>query len=120
MPNSVLRLTALAVIFAPSLAMAQAQQDFTLVNRTGYQIDEVYVGPVSSSEWGKDVMGKEAIDDGESADISFQGGGGCKWDIRVVYNDGDAAEFHNVNLCNISKVSLFWNRKAGTTRAVAE
>ncbi|GLS42095.1 hypothetical protein [Methylobacterium brachythecii] len=120
MLTSVIRLTALAAIFAPGLAMAQAKQDFTIVNKTGYQIDEVYVGPVSSSNWGKDVMGKDAIGDGESAEINLQGGGGCKWDIRVVYNDGDASEFREVNLCNITQVTLFWNRKAGTTRFVAE
>ncbi|CAO4176419.1 hypothetical protein [Methylorubrum populi] len=110
-----------AAAFAPIPASAQSKQDFTLVNRTGYQIDEVYVGPVSQSHWGEDVMGKDSIADGETADISFNGGSNaCKWDIRVVYNDGDASEFRNVNLCNISRVTLFWNRRANETRFVVE
>lgn len=110
-----------AAAFTPIPASAQSKQDFTLVNRTGYQIDEVYVGPVSQSHWGEDVMGKDSIADGETADISFNGGSNaCKWDIRVVYNDGDASEFRNVNLCNISRVTLFWNRRANETRFVVE
>ncbi|KQT53608.1 hypothetical protein ASG52_05715 [Methylobacterium sp. Leaf456] len=115
-------LSLLAVtLLAPLPVLAQGKQDFTIVNRTGYQIDEVYVGPVSQRHWGEDVMGKDAIGDGESADITFNGGSkACKWDIKVVYNDGDESEFREVNLCNVSTVTLFWNRKAGTTRAVVE
>lgn len=110
-----------ATVLAPLPVLAQGKQDFTIVNRTGYQIDEVYVGPVSQRHWGEDVMGKDSIGDGESADITFNGGSkACKWDIKVVYNDGDESEFRDVNLCNISTVTLFWNRKAGTTRAVVE
>jgi hypothetical protein len=106
---------------APSLTLAQGKQDFTLVNRTGYQIDEVYVGPVNQSHWGQDVMGKDAIANGDTADITFNGGSNaCKWDIKVVYNDGDESEFRGVNLCNVSKVTLFWNRSAGETRFVVE
>ncbi|MCP1551292.1 MULTISPECIES: hypothetical protein [Methylorubrum] len=106
---------------APSLTLAQGKQDFTLVNRTGYQIDEVYVGPVSQSHWGQDVMGKDAIANGDTADITFNGGSNaCKWDIKVVYNDGDESEFRGVNLCNVSRVTLFWNRSAGETRFVVE
>lgn len=102
-------------------AFSQAAQDFTLVNRTGYQIDQVYVGPVSSSKWGKDVMGKAAIGDGQQANITFSGqSNACQWDIKVVYDDGDESEFRDVNLCNISKVTLFWNRKAGETRFTVE
>lgn len=116
------RLGLLAAFTSPlTPALAQGKQDFELVNRTGYQIDEVYVGPVNQSHWGEDVMGKDAIGDGESANITFNGGSNaCKWDIRVVYNDGDESEFRSVNLCSISRVTLFWNRKAGETRFVVD
>ena len=110
-----------AMTLAPLPVLAQGKQDFTLVNRTGYQIDEVYVGPVSQSHWGQDVMGKDAIANGDTADITFNGSSNaCKWDIKVVYNDGDKSEFRAVNLCNVSRVTLFWNRSAGDTRFVVE
>ncbi len=121
-----MRRTLLAAICAAPLAMAgqahaQGKQDFALVNNTGYQINEVYVGASTSSAWGSDLLGDGVLRNGQQLDISFNGGSNeCRWDIRVVYDDGDQAEFMRVNLCRISKVTLFWNRQAGTTRAVAE
>lgn len=111
---------ATAVLLNASVAFA-AQQDFTLHNRTGYQIDEVYVSQSSSKNWGKDIMGRDALDDGNTVDVSFTApDNACRWDMRVKYNDGDEATWNNLNLCNINKVTLFWDRKGETTRAVTE
>ena len=32
----------------------------------------------------------------------------------------DTAQWRGVNLCQISRITLFWDRAAGTTRAVGE
>jgi hypothetical protein len=86
--------------------------DFKLVNHTGYQIDEVYAGPHSSKSWGKDIMGNNALDDGETVNISFpHGGSACIYDIYVKYHDGSDAQFDSINLCKFEKVSLFWDGK---------
>ncbi len=96
-----------------------ADQDFQVVNRTGYQIDEVYVGASSSRSWGKDLMGRGSLGDGKIVDITFPNRtSACSFDIKVVYNDGDEAEWTSVNLCKVSKVSLYWRN--GATRAVTE
>ena len=111
-------LAPMALQSVPALA---GQQDFALVNRTGYQIDEVYVSESSSRRWGDDVMGKDTLDDGQTVNITFTApGNSCRWDLKVKYNDGDEATWQNLNLCNISKVSLFWDRKNQTTRATTE
>ena len=110
-------------LFASAYAVPvmAANQDFKLVNKTGYQIDEVYVGPVSSNSWGEDIMGKGSLGVGEAVDITFTAPGNvCLWDMKVKYNDGDTAEWGNLNLCNINTISLFWDKSAGTTRAVTE
>ncbi len=105
-----------ATLAVPAMA---ADQDFRIVNRTGYQIDEVYVGASSSRSWGKDLMGKDALSDGESVNITFPNRTtACKFDIMVKYNDGDDATWNGVNLCQVSKVTLYWRN--GTTRAVTE
>ncbi len=109
-------LTAMSVL--PALA---GDQDFKLVNKTGYQIDEVYVGASSSSNWGKDIMGEGSLEANKSVEISFSAPASvCKWDMRVKYNDGDTAEWTGLNLCSISTVTLFWDKSKGTTRAVTE
>ena len=116
-----LLLTAAALAsFAAAPAIA-GDQDFTVINKTGYQIDQVYVSAVGTKSWGNDIMGRGALADGAGVDITFaHGASACKWDMKVVYNDGDTAEWGNLDLCSISKVSLFYDRKAGTTRAVSE
>ena len=117
MSNHIL-ITGLAFL-AMTLPAAAADQDFQLLNKTGYQIDSVYVGPHSSSEWGRDIMGQDALSDGEVVNITFpHRTSSCSFDIKVGYNDGDEATWDSVNLCKISKVTLYWRN--GATRAVTE
>jgi hypothetical protein len=102
-------------------ALAQGQQDFQLVNRTGYQINEVYVGASASSSWGRDMLGEGVLANQRSLNVRFgRNTQACQWDIKVVYDDGDTSEFRGVDLCRVSKVTLFWNRQANQTRFVTE
>ena len=111
---------AIAAAFASIATIASASDaDFKLVNKTGYQIDSVYVSPASSDSWGSDIMGENAVPDGTTVNITFpHGGKACKFDIRVKYQDGDKAEWTDVDLCEYEKISLFWDGKQ--TRAVGE
>ncbi len=103
------------------LAQAASDQDFTLVNRTGFEIDQLFVSPSSSNSWGGDVLGRDVLVNGASTDVIFpEGTRPCNWDLKVVYSDGGAANWGNVNLCSISKVTLFYNRQTDVTRAVTE
>lgn len=59
--------------------------------------------------------------EGESVDVEFDNRGKtCRWDLMVKYNDGDKATWNNLNLCNISRATLFWNSSAQKTRAATE
>ncbi len=117
-----LQLTFAAAAFATIAGGAFASDaDFKLRNKTGYQIDEVYVSQHSSKEWGRDIMGSDALADGEATDITFAHGGNvCRFDIRVKYHDNDTAEWGNIDLCQYETISLFWDSKNQTTRAVGE
>jgi hypothetical protein len=117
----VLALATLATLAISAGARAQSRLDFSLVNRTGYEISEVYVGPTSSSSWGRDILGQDTLPNAQTVNIGFnRNASTCMWDVKVVYSDRDETEWRNVNLCNISRMTLFWNRQAGTTRAVTE
>ena len=97
------------------------QQDFTIVNATGYQINEVYVSPSSSDDWLEDVMDRDVLPNGESVDIEFdRGEDQCKWDLKVTYDDGDEAEWTGFDLCSVSKITLKYSRKTGETWATYE
>ena len=108
-------------LLAPGPAAAQSGLDFTLVNRTGYPIDQLYVGPTTSRSWGNDILGQDTLPDTQSVNVRFnRNASACQWDLKVVYSDGDESEFRNVNLCSVARITLFWNRQAGTTRFVTE
>lgn len=101
------------------VAADAADQDFTLVNRTGYDIAEVYVSPAKSKNWEEDVMGDDVLEDQHSVPISFPARSKvCTYDLKVVFTDGDEAYWTNFDLCTISKIQIFWNAK--TQKATAK
>ena len=119
--RSYLSVLSAVLVLGMSLPAAASDADFKLRNKTGYQIDEVYVSGHSSHNWGRDVMGSDALADGEVVNITFpHNASACHYDIKVKYNDGDTAEWSDINLCNYSEISLFWNSRDNTTRAVGK
>ncbi|MEI9927258.1 MAG: hypothetical protein WDN44_05510 [Sphingomonas sp.] len=67
-----------AVVASP--AMAQGRQNFTLVNNTGYTINEVYVSATSTNDWEEDVLGEDTLEDNTSTEIQFpHASDGCLW-----------------------------------------
>lgn len=121
MRRALLATIALLPLALAGAAMAQGRQDFALVNSTGYQINEIYVGATSSDSWGRDLLREDVLENRRTFNVRFGARTSeCNWDIKVVYDDGDVSEFRRVNLCSVSKVTLFWNRQAGTTRFVTE
>ena len=108
--------------FLSSPATGQGKQDFTLVNKTGYPISQVYVSETKTDDWEEDVMGRELLDVDDSVDIGFESKTpGCKFDLKVIYHDDDSsAIWYGLNLCEISKVTIRYNRKTDETSAKVE
>jgi hypothetical protein len=113
------RLMALVAILAlstlfTSAAFAQGKQDFTLVNVTGVEINELYVSPHSADDWEEDILGRDTLPSGESVDVTFSRTEKAKlWDLKVVDSKGNSIEWENLNLLEISKVTLHYkNGKA--------
>ena len=100
---------------------AAGKQDFTILNNTGYQIDQIYVAASSTDDWEEDVLGKQVLEDGERFKLSFdRSEDKCLWDIKVDYQDGDSAEWNGIDLCEVSVVSLRYDAKSGKTWATQE
>ncbi len=105
---------------APTSAQAQARQDFLLINRTGYDISEVYISPSKADDWEEDILGSDdTLDDGDQKEIRFKRvGKTCMWDLKVVYDEDDSsAVWHDINLCEVSKITIKYNKKTDTTSA---
>ena len=95
------------------------KQDFTLVNETGVEIHKVYISPHDSNDWEEDILGRDTLPSGESVDIKFHRNEKAgMWDLRVEDSKGNAIEWENLNLLEISKVTLHY--KDGKATAVTE
>ncbi len=121
MPLLAALLATVATFAAPGTSLAN-DADFVLKNKTGYQIDEVYVSKHSSGSWGADVMGKGALGEDEKVTIVFpHGNGACHFDIKVKYHDDNStAAWSDINLCETDSISLYWDAKNQVSRAVIE
>jgi hypothetical protein len=96
-----------------------ANQDFTLVNQTGVEIHKVYISPHDSNDWEEDILGKDTLPSGQSVDIKFnRSEKAAMWDLRVEDSKGNAIEWENLNLLQISKVTLHY--KDGKATAETE
>jgi hypothetical protein len=103
---------ALGVIamFVTATSFARAgKQDFVLHNETGVEIHEVYVSPVTADDCEEDVLGKETLPEGDSVKITFDDRDKhAHWDLKVVDGKGNSIEWHDLNLVEISEVTLHY------------
>src|SRR5712664_128588 len=98
---------------------SQGKQDFTLLNKTGVEIDKVFISPHDVNEWQEDILGRDTLPDGESVDIKFHRAEKAPhWDLRIEDKKGNSIEWENLNLLEISKVTLYYENGKG--RAVVE
>ncbi|MDR3376038.1 MAG: hypothetical protein P4L98_20125 [Ancalomicrobiaceae bacterium] len=105
---------------APAVIAAEAKQDFALVNKTGYEIKQVFVSPSKTDDWEEDVLGKDTFADGDKWDIKFhRANTTCKWDLKVVYtDDGSSAIWGDIDLCKVEKITIKYDRQKDVTSAV--
>ena len=82
-------------------------QNFTMINHSGHTLVTLNVSPSDSNQWGPDILGRDTLANGESADITFpRGTDQCNWDIRATYDDNDTTDQRGVNLCTTSSVTI--------------
>jgi hypothetical protein len=85
----------------------QTNQNFTLNNNTGHVVVTLNVSPSNEDSWGEDILGRDVLANGESAQITFERAETqCQWDIRATYDDGDTTDARGVNLCELTTVNL--------------
>ncbi len=77
---------------------------FYLVNHSGQEIEEVYVSPVAARGWGQDRLGDDTIDAGGYVAIRLVADGTCRFDLRVVYDDGHKEERRGLDTCAVDDV----------------
>ena len=97
-------------LFVTRQTTLAADQDFTLVNKTGVEIHALHVSPADANKWGPDILGKDTLEDGQSVEIKFhEDEEADKWDLRVEDKEGHAIEWEDLNLMKIEKITLHYS-----------
>ena len=74
----------------------------------------LHVSPHSTDDWEEDVLGKDTLPDGESVKITFEDRDKhVHWDLKVTDKEGNSLEWYDLNLIEISEVTLHWKDGKG-------
>jgi hypothetical protein len=104
-----------------SIPAIAGDADFTLVNATGYTIREVYISAANRNAWGSDRLGEGNLDNSRSRLFKFSDSANCVQDIKVIFDDGDAEViWEDLDLCQINKLTLKYDRPSKTVTAIKE
>lgn len=98
-----LPLVLLLTVAAAGAAQAErrSESDVELVNRSDWDIYELYLSPVDDEEWGADQLGEEVIESGGS--FLLYGIPCDDYDVLLVDEDGDECVLEAVDLCGDSE-----------------
>jgi hypothetical protein len=106
-----------AVAFENTVAASPGTLDFTLINFTGLGLHAIYVSPHDSAGWEENVLGQDELFDSGIVEIKFAPEErAVRWDLRAEDKDGNYAEWKNLDLREISKITL----RRSETGAIAE
>ena len=72
-------------------------------------------------EWGKDRMGNNVLENGKSRLFKFSDKSSCEQDLKVVFEDDSSEEtWEDIDLCELSKITIKYNRKTREVSAETE
>ena len=104
MMKSVLALF-LGMIYA-GLAVAGVQ-DFTIVNKTGIEINQLYISPASTETWDKDILSVDTLLVGDECDILVSRDENAEvWDLMIVSPKGASVKWPGLRLNDFTKIIL--------------
>ncbi|WOI30772.1 hypothetical protein [Sulfitobacter dubius] len=79
-----------------------ADRKVTIVNKTGYTMEEFYGSNTGTSDWQEDILGEFALPHGDSIEVDFDDGTGyCVFDFLAVFEDGDKVHEEDINICSV-------------------
>jgi hypothetical protein len=83
-------------------------QDIILENLTDFTFSEIYVRDLTTSFWGQNVLGANALTRNEKAVISIPPGNpnACLYDIKGVLMNGREVLYNSINICNQAHIVL--------------
>lgn len=92
---------------AASNTQARTSQNFIFRNASNAIVTHLYVSPVTSNNWGSDVLGASVLPPGQAVQLAFpSSSGACNWDLKLRVEDGTEHEMRNTDLCGTNEVAF--------------
>jgi hypothetical protein len=86
---------------------AALEQQVQLTNNTRMAIVEIYLAQVGTERWQDDLLGNEILLPANSVILNFDGGTGyCRFDLKIVYDDGTAVIRRDINMCRMERFTI--------------
>jgi hypothetical protein len=85
---------------------AALDQWVELTNNTRMIIVEIYISHVGAQLWDIDLLGADFLAPASSALTSIDGAVGCRFDFKIVFDDGTTQIRRNVNVCGVEKYAI--------------
>jgi hypothetical protein len=104
-----MKTTVIPVLLAAVFAMPAFAEDlqFTLTNNSEYTIDQFYVSLPGVKGWGEDILGKDVLEGGQSANITVSNAeGNCEYDLKAVDEDDEEHVVESFDVCDTPNVSF--------------
>ncbi len=106
MTRAALLLLALSTAAMAQTSPAADPPRVRLQNDTPNIVNNVFISPASSTNWGRDQLGAtETVAAGRSRVFTLPAGE-CRFDIRVAYLGGMAEEGRQIDLCAAPTITL--------------
>ncbi|WP_187830459.1 hypothetical protein [Siccirubricoccus phaeus] len=90
--------------FAFGQAPAGEVRRVTLRNLMPRTIEQLYLSPPDDDDWGEDRLGETLLPAGASHAVEFAGG--CRADLRIVFDNRAAEERREVDICATPVIAL--------------
>ncbi|WOC17315.1 hypothetical protein [Pseudochrobactrum sp. MP213Fo] len=81
---------------------------FTLKNGTNSVVNNFHASPVGVDSWEDDILGRDALDAGESMEITIADGRSvCSYDMRFEFQGDDLEDLEDTqNLCELGEYTI--------------
>jgi hypothetical protein len=92
---------------------------FLLINGTSYPIRDLVISPNDLGTWSRDLLRGPPLKPGERRELVFDARfADCNQDIKVVFDDdASMAIWRYLNMCELRKIRLNFDRYSGITTA---
>jgi hypothetical protein len=77
-----------------------------LTNNTRMTIVEIYISHLGAQLWDIDLLGTDFLAPASSVWTSIDCAVGCRFDFKIVFDDGITQIRRNVNVCGVEKYAI--------------